>query len=243
LATPLVEVRGLWKIYEQGELRVEALRGVDVAIAPGESVAVMGHSGSGKSTFMNVIGCLDRPTRGSFRLAGRELGEAEADERAEVRSREIGFVFQSFNLIPRTSALENVALPLVYAGVHSAAEQDERALAALHSVGLAGREHHLPSQLSGGQQQRVAIARALVNHPRLVLADEPTGNLDSRSSEEILGIFQRLRRESGITLVVVTHEPDVAAHFERVITFLDGEVTGDVRQTAVAAAVAEKVPA
>jgi putative ABC transport system ATP-binding protein len=202
----------------------------------------MGASGSGKSTFMNVIGCLDRPTRGSFRLDGRELGEADADERAEVRSRQLGFVFQSFNLIPRTSALENVALPLVYAGA-SAAEQDALARAALQSVGLAGREHHLPSQLSGGQQQRVAIARALVNHPRLVLADEPTGNLDSRSSGEILAIFQRLRRESGITLVVVTHEPDVAAHFERVITFRDGEVIGDVRQTPAATAVPEKVPA
>jgi putative ABC transport system ATP-binding protein len=184
-----------------------------------------------------VIGCLDRPTRGSFRLAGRELGEAEADERAEIRSRELGFVFQSFNLIPRTSALENVALPLVYAGV-SAAEQNARAHAALGSVGLAGREHHLPSQLSGGQQQRVAIARALVNHPRLVLADEPTGNLDSRASEEILAIFERLRRESGITLVVVTHEPDVAAHFDRVVTFRDGEVVSDVR-----AAAARKVTA
>jgi putative ABC transport system ATP-binding protein len=231
----LVEVADLWKVYEQGDLRVEALRGVTLAIEAGESVAVMGASGSGKSTFMNVIGCLDRPTRGHYRLGGRELAGASADERATVRSTSIGFVFQSFNLIPRTSALENVALPLVYAGL-SAAEQDERARAALASVGLAGRERHHPSQLSGGQQQRVAIARALVNRPSLLLADEPTGNLDSRSSDEILAIFERLQRESGITLVVVTHEPDVAAHFARVVTFRDGEVVSDRRQTPQAAA-------
>ncbi len=165
----------------------------------------MGASGSGKSTFMNLLGCLDRPTRGSFRFADHEILETSSDARAEIRSREIGFVFQSFNLIPRTSALENVELPLVYAGV-AAAEQDARAREALRSVGLAGRERHTPSQLSGGQQQRVAIARALVNRPRLLLADEPTGNLDTRSSQEIMEIFQRLQRESGITLVVVTHE-------------------------------------
>jgi putative ABC transport system ATP-binding protein len=226
----LVEVEDLWKVYEQGDLRVEALRGVTLSIEAGESVAVMGASGSGKSTFMNVIGCLDRPTRGHYRLAGRELADASPDERATVRSRRIGFVFQSFNLIPRTSALENVALPLVYAGV-SAAEQDARARAALASVGLDGRERHHPSQLSGGQQQRVAIARALVNQPSLLLADEPTGNLDSRSSAEILAIFERLQRESGITLVVVTHESDIAAHFARVVTFRDGEVVSDERQT------------
>ena len=226
----LIEVRNLWKVYEQGDVRVEALRDVSLSIETGESVAVMGASGSGKSTLMNVIGCLDRPTSGSFHFAGREVADASADERAELRCREIGFVFQSFNLIPRTSALENVELPLVYAGV-SAAEQGARATEALHAVGLAGREHHLPSQLSGGQQQRVAIARALVNRPRLVLADEPTGNLDTRSSREILEIFQRLQRDSGITLVVVTHESDIAAHFARVVTFRDGEVISDVRQT------------
>jgi len=225
----LVAVQDLWKIYEQGDMRVEALRGVTLSIEAGESVAVMGASGSGKSTFMNLIGCLDRPTRGRFQLDGRELANASADERAEIRGASIGFVFQSFNLIPRTSALENVALPLVYAGA-SAAEQDSRARAALASVGLAGRERHYPSQLSGGQQQRVAIARALVNHPRLLLADEPTGNLDTRSSAEILEIFERLQRDSGITLVVVTHEPDIAAHFERVITFRDGSVLSDQRQ-------------
>jgi len=235
MAVPLVEVRDLWKVYELGDVRVEALRGVDLAIETGEAVAVMGASGSGKSTFMNLIGCLDRPTRGSFRLDGRELTAASADLRAEIRSRSIGFVFQSFNLIPRTSALENVALPLVYAGV-AAAEQDARARAALAAVGLTGRERHVPSQLSGGQQQRVAIARALVNRPRLLLADEPTGNLDTRSSAEILEIFERLQRESGITLVVVTHEPDVAAHFERVVTFRDGQVLSDLRQKPVRSA-------
>jgi len=232
VSAPLVEVRDLWKVYEVGDVRVEALRGVTLSIDAGEAVAIMGASGSGKSTLMNLLGCLDRPTTGSYRFADHEILETSPDGRAEIRSREIGFVFQSFNLIPRTSALENVELPLVYAGV-SAAEQDVRARAALRSVGLAGREHHAPSQLSGGQQQRVAIARALVNRPRLLLADEPTGNLDSHSSREIMEIFQRLQHESGITLVVVTHEAEVASYLDRVITFRDGEVIADRRQTAV----------
>ncbi|MBS1107364.1 MAG: macB [Deltaproteobacteria bacterium] len=232
MPAPLVEARDLWKVYELGDMRVEALRGVTLSIDAGEAVAVMGASGSGKSTFMNLLGCLDQPTRGSLRFAEHEILEASADERAEIRSREIGFVFQSFNLIPRTSAIENVELPLVYAGV-SAVEQESRAREALRAVGLAGREHHTPSQLSGGQQQRVAIARALVNRPRLLLADEPTGNLDTRSSQEIMEIFQRLQRESGITLVVVTHERDIATYLDRVITFRDGEVISDLRQTAV----------
>ena len=232
MTAPLIEVRDLWKVYEVGDMRVEALRGVTLSIDAGEAVAVMGASGSGKSTFMNLLGCLDRPTRGSLRFGEREILEASADERAEIRSREIGFVFQSFNLIPRTSAIENVELPLVYAGV-SAAAQETRAREALRAVGLAGREHHTPSQLSGGQQQRVAIARALVNRPRLLLADEPTGNLDTHSSREIMEIFQRLQRESGITLMVVTHERDIAAYLDRVITFRDGEVISDLRQTAV----------
>ena len=228
----LVEVRDLWKVYDLGDVRVEALRGVTLSIDAGEAVAVMGSSGSGKSTFMNLLGCLDRPTRGSLRFGDHEILATSADARAEIRSREIGFVFQSFNLIPRTSAIENVELPLVYAGV-SAAEQQTRAREALRSVGLAGREQHTPSQLSGGQQQRVAIARALVNRPRLLLADEPTGNLDSRSSREIMEIFQRLQRDSGITLIVVTHEAEIASFLDRVITFRDGEVISDVRQTAV----------
>jgi putative ABC transport system ATP-binding protein len=232
MPAPLVEVRDLWKVYELGDVRVEALRGVTLSIDAGEAVAVMGSSGSGKSTFMNLLGCLDRPTRGSLRFGDHEILATSADARAEIRSREIGFVFQSFNLIPRTSAIENVELPLVYAGV-SAAEQATRAREALRSVGLAGREQHTPSQLSGGQQQRVAIARALVNRPRLLLADEPTGNLDSRSSREIMEIFQRLQRDSGITLIVVTHEPEIASFLDRVITFRDGEVISDVRQTGV----------
>ena len=232
MPAPLVEVRDLWKVYDLGDVRVEALRGVTLSIDAGEAVAVMGSSGSGKSTFMNLLGCLDRPTRGSLRFGDHEILATSADARAEIRSREIGFVFQSFNLIPRTSAIENVELPLVYAGV-SAAEQQTRAREALRSVGLAGREQHTPSQLSGGQQQRVAIARALVNRPRLLLADEPTGNLDSRSSREIMEIFQRLQRDSGITLIVVTHEAEIASFLDRVITFRDGEVISDVRQTAV----------
>ena len=232
MPAPLVEVRDLWKVYDLGDVRVEALRGVTLSIDAGEAVAVMGSSGSGKSTFMNLLGCLDRPTRGSLRFGDHEILATSADARAEIRSREIGFVFQSFNLIPRTSAIENVELPLVYAGV-SAAEQQTRAREALRSVGLAGREQHTPSQLSGGQQQRVAIARALVNRPRLLLADEPTGNLDSRSSREIMEIFQRLQRDSGITLIVVTHEAEIASFLDRVITFRDGEVISDVRQTGV----------
>jgi putative ABC transport system ATP-binding protein len=232
MTAPLIEVRELWKVYEAGDMRVEALRGVTLSIDAGEAVAVMGASGSGKSTLMNLLGCLDQPTRGSLRFGDCEILEASADMRAEIRSREIGFVFQSFNLIPRTSALENVELPLVYAGV-SAAEQQTRAREALRSVGLAGRERHTPSQLSGGQQQRVAIARALVNRPRLLLADEPTGNLDSKSSREIMEIFQRLQRDSGITLLVVTHEAEIASYLGRVITFRDGEVVSDLRQTAM----------
>ena len=226
-AAPLVVVRDLWKVYTLGDVEVPALRGVSLDIAAGEFVAVMGASGSGKSTLMNVLGCLDRPTRGSVRLAGAELAELGADARATLRNQQLGFVFQSFNLLPRTSALENVELPLVYADV-PLAEQRARARAALEAVGLSGRETHLPSQLSGGQQQRVAIARALVNHPALLLADEPTGNLDSQTAAEILRIIGTLHREQGLTVVLVTHEPEVAAWAERVITFRDGVIVSDV---------------
>ncbi len=224
---PLVEVRELWRVYPMGDSEVAALRGVSCRIDAGEWVAVMGASGSGKSTFLNVLGCLDRPSRGSHRFAGREVATLSSDERASIRGRELGFVFQSFQLIPRTSALENVELPLVYSEV-PAREQERRAREALASVGLAGREHPLPSQRSGGQQQRVAIARALVQRPRLLLADEPTGNLDSRTSVEILDILAGLHR-SGITIVMVTHEADVAAFAERILTFRDGEIVSDER--------------
>jgi putative ABC transport system ATP-binding protein len=220
-------VRDLWRVYELEGSSVPALRGVSLDVARGEHIAIMGASGSGKSTFMNVIGCLDRPTRGTYRLAGRDVSETSADERAEIRNRELGFVFQSFNLLPRTSALENVELPLVYAGV-PVDEGRERAREVLRAVGLAGREHFLPSQLSGGQQQRVAIARALVNRPSLLLADEPTGNLDTRSSHEIMEIFLTTAREQGLTLLIVTHEAEIAAFAERVITFRDGSVVSDV---------------
>jgi putative ABC transport system ATP-binding protein len=227
VAAALIKVRDLWRVYELEGSSVAALCGVSLDVAHGESVAVMGASGSGKSTFMNVLGCLDAPTRGVYRLDGLDVARLSPDARAEIRNRRIGFVFQSFNLLPRTSAIENVELPLVYAGV-DAAEQRERAAEALRAVGLAGREQHLPNQLSGGQQQRVAIARALVNRPSLLLADEPTGNLDTRSSREIMELFQRLAVEQGLTLLVVTHEHDIAAFTRRTVTFRDGAVISDV---------------
>jgi putative ABC transport system ATP-binding protein len=227
----LLQLRDVWKCYRLGDLEVQALRGVSVDIDAGEFVAVMGSSGSGKSTFMNILGCLDQPTRGSYRLAGTAVSSLSADQRAMIRGRQIGFVFQSFNLLARMTALENVALPLVYAGV-GLGEQRRRALVALAVVGLEGREHHLPSQLSGGQQQRVAIARALVNAPSLLLADEPTGNLDTQTSMDILDVFRRLHRQQGITIVLVTHESDVAAYARRHITFRDGRIVSDDQQTA-----------
>jgi putative ABC transport system ATP-binding protein len=229
MSTPLVALRDVWKVYALGDLEVPALRGVDLDIAAGEFVAVMGASGSGKSTLMNLLGCLDRPTRGSLRIDGVETADLSADQRAELRNRRIGFVFQSFNLLPRTSALENVELPLVYGDV-SPAEQHRRARAALAAVGLADRAHHLPNQLSGGQQQRVAIARALVNQPSLLLADEPTGNLDSQTAGEILEIVADLHRRQALTVILVTHEPDVAAWAQRVITFRDGVIVSDQRK-------------
>ncbi len=224
----LIEVRGLWKSYSMQAEEVHALRGVDLDVEKGEYVAIMGPSGSGKSTLMNLLGCLDTPTRGSYRLNGREVSSMDDDELAHVRNQEIGFVFQTFHLLPRASALRNVELPLVYRGVR-AEERNHRARKALDSVDLGDRVQHRPNELSGGQRQRVAIARALVNQPSMVLADEPTGNLDSATGEEILGIFDGLNRR-GNTLLVVTHEEDVAAHAKRVIRLRDGRVEKDTRR-------------
>jgi putative ABC transport system ATP-binding protein len=230
----LLEARDLHKTYASGEAEVHALRGVSLDVEAGESVAIMGASGSGKSTLMNILGCLDRPTHGSYRLLGAEMAQEGADRLAEIRNRTLGFVFQSFNLLARTSALEQVELPLLYAGV-SARERHRRATAALERVGLGDRLEHAPSQLSGGQQQRVAIARALVNEPRVVLADEPTGNLDSRTGVEIMRLFGELVA-GGITLVLVTHEPDIAACAGRVIEMQDGQIRLDERRPARRAA-------
>ncbi len=223
---PVIQLENIHKTYTMGDVQVHALRGVTLTIREGEFVAIMGASGSGKSTTMNLIGCLDRPTKGTYILDGQDVSEMSKDERADIRSRKIGFVFQGFNLLSRTSALENVELPMLYAGA-SGAQRHQRAMAALSAVGLAGREQNHPNQLSGGQQQRVAVARALVNDPALILADEPTGNLDSRTSVEVMEIFQRLNRERGITLVLVTHEPDIAQYAQRVVVFKDGKIKKD----------------
>ncbi len=223
---PFIRCEGLWKIYRLGDVEVEALRGLDLSIEQGEFVAIIGASGSGKSTLMNILGCLDQPTRGGYWLKGIDVAALRADELADIRNRQIGFVFQSFNLIPRTSALENAQLPLFYRGLPL---REQRALAttALGRVGLQGREQHYPAQLSGGQQQRVAIARALVTAPSLLLADEPTGNLDTESSREIMAILERLNKEQGITIILVTHETDVAAYAEREVVLKDGRVLTD----------------
>ena len=227
---PLIRVEDLRKSYVVGDVTVHALRGVDMAIERGSFVAVIGASGSGKSTFMNIIGLLDQPTSGRYFLGGEDVSGFDRDRRAVLRNRAIGFVFQSFNLLPRTSALENVELPLVYNGkAWPTAERHRRARALLELVGLGGRTDHTPNQLSGGQQQRVAIARALVNEPELVLADEPTGNLDSRTSIEIMEILQRLNRETGVTVVLITHESDIAEYAQRMAMFRDGRVVKDVQ--------------
>ena len=221
----LIRIEGLHKYYDMGETRVHALRGVSLDIAGGEFVAIMGASGSGKSTFMNMLGCLDRPSLGSYLLEGMDVSRLDKKALALIRNRKMGFVFQGFNLLSRTTALENTELPTLYAQM-SKAERNDRALRMLALVGLAGRAGHFPSQMSGGQQQRVAIARALVNGPSIVLADEPTGNLDSRTSVEIMAIFQELN-DQGLTIVLVTHELDVAQFAKRIIIFRDGKVTKD----------------
>jgi putative ABC transport system ATP-binding protein len=235
-APPIIEVRGLVKVYRMGEVEVRALDGVDLTVQRGDFLTVMGPSGSGKSTLMNVIGCLDRPTAGSYRLDGVDVSRLDRDQRAEIRNAKIGFVFQSFNLLPRTRAAENVEMPLLYGDLAlTAVERGRRARQALAQVGLAGREDHYPSQLSGGQQQRVAIARALVTDPALLLADEPTGNLDSRTSREIMAVFQELN-DAGKTVVVITHEADIAAYACRIVHMLDGRIVSDERIAQVRAA-------
>ena len=234
---PLIELKDVTKVYTTGDVEVRALAGVSLHVDKGEFVAIMGSSGSGKSTLMNILGCLDRPTAGSYRLASREVSRMSKNDLAEVRSQVLGFVFQNFNLLSRTSALENVELPLLYQRV-SSSERKKRATRALERVGLGKRMDHHPNQLSGGQQQRVAIARALVGEPQVILADEPTGNLDSRTSIEVMALFQELGR-SGITVVLVTHEPDIAEYASRVIVVRDGLIRSDERQTPRAAVVPE----
>ncbi len=222
----LIEARDIAKVYHLGDIDLEVLRSVSTTIEKGEFVAIMGPSGSGKSTFMNILGCLDQPTGGTYLLEGTDVGRLSRDELAAIRNKKIGFVFQGFNLLSRTTAIENVELPMLYDG-HPAREREPRAMAALKSVGLEGREGHHPNQLSGGQQQRVAIARALVNEAPIILADEPTGNLDTKTSIEIMELFVKLNREAHITIILVTHEPDIAAYSDRIIKFLDGRIVSD----------------
>jgi putative ABC transport system ATP-binding protein len=222
----IIDAKNLTKVYQMGEAQVYALREASLQIRQGEMVAIMGPSGSGKSTMMNILGCLDQPTTGEYLLTGTDVARLDDNQLAAIRGKQIGFVFQSFNLLPRTSALSNVELPLVYGGV-SGRERRRRAVAALEAVGLGDRLHHRPSELSGGQQQRVAIARALVNQPAIIMADEPTGNLDSYASLEIIAIFKRLNTEQGITIIFVTHEPDIAAHTRRIVRLADGQIVDD----------------
>jgi putative ABC transport system ATP-binding protein len=224
----LIELSDISKVYQMGQIEVHALRGVSLQVERGEMLAIMGASGSGKSTLMNVVGCLDQPSGGTYLLDGQNVGRLNDDRLAEIRNRQIGFVFQTFNLLPRTNALQNVMLPMIYDGV-GLAERRERARQALTAVGLADRLHHAPNELSGGQQQRVAIARALVNEPSILLADEPTGNLDSTSGAEVMSLLQTLHRERGITVILVTHDAEVARHTSRIIQLYDGQVTHQER--------------
>jgi putative ABC transport system ATP-binding protein len=239
----LIDIRDITKVYEMGQEQVHALSGVTLGVDRGEYVAIMGPSGSGKSTLMNLIGCLDTPTAGSYVLNGREVARMTDDELAAIRNQEIGFVFQTFNLLPRTNALQQVELPLVYSGL-SRKDRRERAIKALEAVGLADRMNHLPSEMSGGQRQRVAIARALINNPSILLADEPTGNLDSQTGGEIMALFDALNRR-GNTIVLVTHEEDIAAHARRIVRLLDGKVRDDhpnERRAPIAAAAPAAIP-
>jgi putative ABC transport system ATP-binding protein len=239
-ARSLIDIEAITKVYRMGDEDVFALKGVSFSIGKGEFVSIMGTSGSGKSTLMNILGCLDRPSTGRYWLEGQDVSHLDPDTLAGIRNRTIGFVFQSFNLLRRTTALENVELPLLYAGVGSK-ERARRSLRSLERVGLGNRKEHYPSQLSGGQQQRVAIARALVNDPRIILADEPTGNLDSKTSNEVMALFQELGK-SGITVVLVTHEPDIAAFSDRIVMVKDGLVLSDERHQRVVATAADVHP-
>jgi len=237
----LVELRGITRVYRSaGGVEVRAVKGIDMAIKAGEFIAIMGPSGSGKSTAMNTLGCLDRPTTGSYLLDGQEVAEMSRDQRAKIRNQKLGFVFQGFNLLARTTALENVELPLLYKGVRSSKERRSRAMEALASVGLAKRSHHVPSQMSGGEQQRVAIARALVTDPVLILADEPTGNLDTKTSDEVMELFESLHQQ-GQTIILVTHEPDIALKCRRIILFRDGLIIGDGKPADVLDTIAKGV--
>jgi len=226
VSTPIIQIQGLHKEYNMGKVKVPALKGVDLEVPAGQFVAIMGPSGSGKSTLMNILGCLDRPTKGTYLLDGSDVSRKSDNELADIRNKFIGFIFQTFNLLSRTNALANVELPLVYRGM-PAAERRKRAVRALESVGLADRMTHKPNEMSGGEQQRVAIARAIAGDPKVILADEPTGNLDTRSGEEVMSIFQDLHQD-GITLILVTHDPDIARHAERIISVRDGKIISDV---------------